>query len=499
MPISAEYITLSKWDVTNDSPESGVAYLKVVQSIILRESILVKFNLIAENLDLQYWKYTILRMKSAAKKQMINSESLVAKRKVIKGLQMQLTVVLAHFRGSSISVIETINHWRNTIKASNSIQTKETVSVFWEGENYLLKMNTDFSVMCDNYYTMRLWLGFHPSSLVLPPLDPIFISSSNAAFLQRRNSQCIPNTMNGGMNNSSRKLTIPNSVSSPTSRRQSIVSQSSFLSKDGNRSNSVNRRSFFGFNSEILTNMQEAAQTNVKSNEFDAKSVWENDHYIHYLLWNKIKTDKQWEKDRQKRLIGYDGVSNVEPIINKQLPLFSTFLSPTFSSEHSRQLFALGTKDNVIFPETITLPHITTILELQSHMNQKFSTSAILPTTNENNHENCLDIYERINAETGVNMGNMNDSHESEIDDVRVNGSKKKSKSYKELSFFYSNSEVAELLPSVLDGTSEIYSDHPLSSRIDTPRKISNFLGDMLHGELTRSRTNSDGGIVYKL
>jgi hypothetical protein len=164
MEITARYVSHSKWDASKLSPESEVAYFLVKQNVIYRESLLIKLRFLAENLDLQYWKYAILRMKA------LNIESLEEKRQVIRSLQAQLKAVFAKIRESSVSVIESITQWRNTKAKFKSIVTKETISAFWQDKNYLLKMRNDCQNLCSRFYTVRLWLGFCPSSLLLLPL-----------------------------------------------------------------------------------------------------------------------------------------------------------------------------------------------------------------------------------------------------------------------------------------------------------------------------------------
>lgn len=60
----------------------------------------------AESLDGQYWKYSVLRIKYTALKKPINAERLTAKRLRIKEIQEELSVALAHLRTASINVID---------------------------------------------------------------------------------------------------------------------------------------------------------------------------------------------------------------------------------------------------------------------------------------------------------------------------------------------------------------------------------------------------------
>lgn len=211
LPCSSQYVSLTKYATAhNGGPESEASYYKVVQCIILRESTLIKFTDIAKSLDENYWKYAILRIKAGAKKQPINTESLISKKKVIDLLQMEVSIVLAHLRGTSIDVLESIVNWRKTKKLSNSIKTKETVSVFWKGVNYLQKMDNDFIFICDDFYFIRLWLGFEPNTLLLPPLEPVV--PIEIKFLKNQNSNLSPHDSKRKMSLSASSRRLSNSA-----------------------------------------------------------------------------------------------------------------------------------------------------------------------------------------------------------------------------------------------------------------------------------------------
>jgi hypothetical protein len=63
---------------------------------------------VAQSLDSQYWKYSILRIKYQSFKKPINSERLAAKRVRIKEIQEELSVGLAHLRAASINVVDSL-------------------------------------------------------------------------------------------------------------------------------------------------------------------------------------------------------------------------------------------------------------------------------------------------------------------------------------------------------------------------------------------------------
>jgi hypothetical protein len=79
--------------------------------------------------------------------------------------------------------------------------------------------------------------------------------------------------------------------------------------------------------------------------EFDAKVVWSNDHYSKYLVWSNRVKEKQWEKDRKKRLINQQGLADTASLKSS---IYRTFKSSTFTEINMRYLFAPGTKDTTL-------------------------------------------------------------------------------------------------------------------------------------------------------
>jgi hypothetical protein len=51
-----------------------------------------------------------------------------------------VSVAIAHARGASVAVVEAVVAWRAQLALSKSTTTVQTVSVFWEGKNYLEKV-----------------------------------------------------------------------------------------------------------------------------------------------------------------------------------------------------------------------------------------------------------------------------------------------------------------------------------------------------------------------
>ena len=171
-PINARYANLSQWSVpeTNDK-ESELLYLQVKNEIIAREGALLRVKNVVKSLDTYYWKYALMRVKMADIKlrRTINEEQVMARCIQIQRVQAELTVAIAHVRGSSIAVLEAVKAWRECLAASKATKTIPTVSVFWGDKNYLHKMVTDITDSF-NFPTIRLWLGFDLNPLMLPPV-----------------------------------------------------------------------------------------------------------------------------------------------------------------------------------------------------------------------------------------------------------------------------------------------------------------------------------------
>jgi hypothetical protein len=144
--------------------------------------------------------------------------------------------------------------------------------------------------------------------------------------------------------------------------------------------------------------------------EFDARIVWNNDHYSKFLVWSNRVKEKQWEKDRKKRLISQRGLGD---IASYQSSIYRTFLSSTFTQVNMRHLFAPGTKDNHLsFITNISFapPSTTKALRSQSKID--------------------MDRKEMDNIKKQFNPSNSTSEKPSP------------NKSKKEYSFFYSNSEL---------------------------------------------------------
>lgn len=141
--------------------------------------------------------------------------------------------------------------------------------------------------------------------------------------------------------------------------------------------------------------------------EFDAKIVWNNDHYSKFIVWSNRVKEKQWEKDRKKRMISHQGLGD---ITSYQSSIYRTFMSSTFTQVNMRHLFAPGTKDN----------HLSFITDIS------FTSPKALRS------QSKIDIDRKV-------MDNIKKQF------IPTNSPSEKpshNKSKKEYSFFYSNSEL---------------------------------------------------------
>ena len=165
--MSVEYSSLSKWKVAQNSLQAQNLYLMIMKYIILRESSLIKVKDIVSLLEEQYWKYaniTIAR-KQYFKNNVMNDD-LKDMRRRIHCQQESLSVALAHHRSLSIDIVECVQSWRS--KLQKDVQLDDVASIYWNGQNYLLKMLHDTSNIFDTQ-TMWMWLGFDVDSFIIPP------------------------------------------------------------------------------------------------------------------------------------------------------------------------------------------------------------------------------------------------------------------------------------------------------------------------------------------
>jgi hypothetical protein len=144
LPISAKYLSLVDWICPSDDSNSTEAYVTCAELMLVRESSFIKLWDLCERLEREYWKYSLMRIISHEKKKNKNSERVVAKLKTVKSLQVEVSVAIAHLRGASIEFVESIQRWREAVNVY--CINPSTVSLYYNNENYLLKMSKKINV-----------------------------------------------------------------------------------------------------------------------------------------------------------------------------------------------------------------------------------------------------------------------------------------------------------------------------------------------------------------
>ena len=166
--MSVEYSSLSKWKVAHNSLHAQDAYLNIIKFIFLRESSLLKIRDTVQVMDQLYWKYanTLIARKQYFK----NNESTDEMKQMalqIHTKQELLCVAIAHHRSISVDIVEGVHQWRRCLQRDVQL-SGDVASLFWNGQNYLIKMLDDTPQLFDTQ-TMRMWLGFEPDCFILPP------------------------------------------------------------------------------------------------------------------------------------------------------------------------------------------------------------------------------------------------------------------------------------------------------------------------------------------
>ena len=137
-----------------------VAYLNVIQAILLRESYLTNLLSLSNGLNDLYWRYAYLKLVD----RLGNKNELLMIRKKVIIRQDEFAVAVAHYRASSIEVLEYITIYRKL--ACRFIEMKVNISILWHGINYLNKMKVDYKILND-IPIIKLWLGFEPNVFMI--------------------------------------------------------------------------------------------------------------------------------------------------------------------------------------------------------------------------------------------------------------------------------------------------------------------------------------------
>jgi hypothetical protein len=162
-----EYSSVSNWKVAHNNLHAQDAYLNIIKHIFLRESSLIKIGDLVQMMDHLYWKYANIFI--ARKQYFKNNESsdeLKQMRLQIHSKQELLSVAIAHHRSISVDIVEGVEQWRRHLQ--KDVQMTAVASLFWNGQNYLIKMLHDTPKLFHTQ-TMWMWLGFEADCFIIPP------------------------------------------------------------------------------------------------------------------------------------------------------------------------------------------------------------------------------------------------------------------------------------------------------------------------------------------
>ena len=180
---TSRFPVVSKFSSASSDPEVKVAYMSVIQSIIVREDNLINVTRLMEHTDDMYWRYTLLRLRD--KKKHDKREELSKLKKKIFLKQEEIAVALAHLRSAGVEVLRTLIAYRRLLSKINGVENPN-VSIMYLGENYLLKMINDCEVFSQTL-VCQLWVGFKPNTFMTPPdnHDMRALASEREALYER--------------------------------------------------------------------------------------------------------------------------------------------------------------------------------------------------------------------------------------------------------------------------------------------------------------------------
>jgi len=198
----AEFANLSRWQMGFSNPENKLAHMRCVQSMVVREALLLQLDKTLEGIEQKYYEYALLRLQSADLGIPVNSEQLVVKKAAVLKTQVELRVAIANYRTATIQVFEELIKWRNICRKDANVKDANIV-LMWHGENYLLKMTYDTSQLYQ-YSVLRLWLDFEPNMFMLSPQQLAFSNAqiTNMAHFSSEASVDSSLSGNGNINNS---------------------------------------------------------------------------------------------------------------------------------------------------------------------------------------------------------------------------------------------------------------------------------------------------------
>lgn len=165
--MSVEYNSLSKWKVAHNTLQAQDSYLNIIKFIFLRESSLIKISDLVLQMDKIYWRYanTYIARKLYFKNN-LKCDELKQMHLQIAEKQELLSVAIAHLRSISVDIVESVHQWRKHLQ--NDVTMRDTASLYWNGQNYLIKMLHDTQKLF-NTQTMLMWMGFEVDCFIIPP------------------------------------------------------------------------------------------------------------------------------------------------------------------------------------------------------------------------------------------------------------------------------------------------------------------------------------------
>jgi hypothetical protein len=204
LPISVKYVTMPSISYHSDSSLSLEYYLRAVQSMLMRESLIIRISQLLEDIEESYWTYTTLKIiETNQRNKKLASESttkdlselvtngsadaeiasaIQSRYQRLLSLQKEVAVAIAHFRGLTINVVDSIVVWRKAL--STDFISSDLPSIYWNDKNYLLKILFDYRLFEESDVTSS-WLAFNFNAFMLPyEVNPVKKMNGNLAKLQ---------------------------------------------------------------------------------------------------------------------------------------------------------------------------------------------------------------------------------------------------------------------------------------------------------------------------
>eukprot|EP01038_Epipyxis_sp_PR26KG_P003969 gene3969-5689_t len=165
-PLTIRYHNTGGWVPAIKSARIEILKFKLTQDILFREDSLFKIAECLNDLDQAYWMYCVERIQSTEIHRSLNNESIIWKKNKVFRLQHALSILIAHLRGLTISIIQKVLKLRKLY--FKEYQAVSTITIYWHENNYLLKMMNDAPPLLDSTQTIKMWLGFIPNMFMLP-------------------------------------------------------------------------------------------------------------------------------------------------------------------------------------------------------------------------------------------------------------------------------------------------------------------------------------------